>query len=119
MSRKALLFLVAFVLAAVPALAASKRSDVKIVNKSDWSIAMFYLSSSDSEEWGPDQLGDHVIEKGGGTFTLQNIPCDVYDIKLIDEEGDECVVEKVDVCAGQQEWVINSEDLASCQGYGG
>lgn len=117
MSRKAALLLAVFLLAALPALAASKRSDVKIINRSDWTIDHFFMSSSVEKEWGPDQLGQEVIAPGG-TFTLQNIPCDTYDIKLIDEDGDECVVTEVDVCSGDQKWVINSEELAKCQGYG-
>jgi hypothetical protein len=35
----------------------------------------FYLSSSDDEEWGPDQLGEDVIGTDE-SFELRNIPCD-------------------------------------------
>lgn len=99
----------------VPTFAASK-SDVKIVNQSDWAIHHLFLSSVDDDQWGPDQLGELVIGPGE-TFTLRNIPCDHYDVKLIDEEGDECVLGGVEVCKQNQSWVINSEDLATCQGY--
>jgi hypothetical protein len=102
-------------LLAVPALAASK-SDVRIVNQSDWAIHHLFLSSVEDDKWGPDQLGEYTIEPGE-SFTLRNIPCDLYDIKLIDEEGDECVVTGVEVCKNDQSWVITSEDLAACQGY--
>ncbi len=65
MSRKAALLLAAFLLAAVPALAASKRSDVKIINRSDWTIDHLFASSSSEKEWGPDQLGQEVIAPAG------------------------------------------------------
>lgn len=102
-----------FLLVALPAAA----DNVKVVNKSEWSIYQFFLAPADSEEWGPDHLGDDVIEPGSST-TLQNVPCDVYDVKLVDEEGEECIVAGVEVCSGNHEWVITSGDLALCQGYG-
>ena len=96
-----------------PALA-QKRASVKVSNKSDWEIHHLFLSSVTEEEWGPDQLGDEVISMGG-SFTLKNIPCDSYDVKLVDEDGDECVVEGVDLCGGSEGWVITNKDLLGCQ----
>ena len=102
--------------AALPAaaFAADKQSDVKITNDTDWEIHHFYLSSTDDEAWGPDQLGDDVIGTGD-SFTLTAIPCDEYDVKLVDEEGDECVVGAVDICGKGEEWVLTSKDLVECQ----
>jgi hypothetical protein len=96
--------------------AAGRKSDVTVHNDSDFAIFHFFLSSSAEDEWGPDQLGDHVI-KNGGSFTLTSIPCDEYDVKLVDEDGDECVVEAVDVCGDDDEWLITDEDLLDCEGY--
>src|SRR5512135_3762543 len=70
---------------------------IKILNKSKWDIHHFYLAPSDNEEWGPDQLGKDVL-KSGDYFTLTDIECDVYDIKIVDEDGDECVIEKQVLC---------------------
>ncbi len=114
MSRKALLFLVAIVLVALPV--AAKNANVKIVNKTEWTLHHFFLSSTENEEWGPDQLGEEVIETNG-SFTLTDVPCDSYDVKLVDEAGDECVVTEVDICGGAEQWVITSKDLAQCEGY--
>ncbi len=91
-----------------------KRATVTIANKSDWRIDHFYLSSSEEEEWGPDQLGADVIETGE-SFTLTNISCDTYDVKLVDEDGDECVLESVDLCGSSETWTITSKDLLKCQ----
>lgn len=101
---------------ALAAAADKDASTVRITNKSDWEIHHFYMQPSDSEAWGPDQLGDNIIKASGGTFELNKIPCDTYDVKLVDEDGDECVVEAVDVCASQAGWVITSKDLVACTG---
>ena len=53
--------------------------------------------------------------KTGGSFKLNNIPCDSYDVKLIDEDGDQCVVGGVDLCAQSDHWVITSDELVACQ----
>ncbi len=95
---------------------AAKKSNVTVRNSSEYSIHHFFLSPSEEEEWGPDQLGDHVIDQGE-KFTLTSIPCDEYDVKLVDEDGDECVVEAVDVCGADDAWEITDEDLLDCEGY--
>lgn len=98
----------------VPVTASAANSSVVIKNKSDWEIHQFFLSPVDTDKWGADQLGEDVISKGD-TFTLKNIPCDSYDVMLVDEDGDECVVSEVDICSGQEGWVINNDDLLECQ----
>lgn len=95
---------------------AAGKSDVTVHNDSDFAIFHFFLSPSEEDQWGPDQLGDHVI-KNGGSFTLTGVPCDEYDVKLVDEDGDECIVPAVDVCGEDDEWVITDDDLLECEGY--
>jgi hypothetical protein len=97
-----------------PAQAAGKKAAVKIVNKSDWEIHHFYLSSTEDDEWGPDQLGEDVVGTDDA-FTLKSIPCNSYDVKLVDEDGDECVVEDVDICGGAEKWTITNKILLGCQ----
>lgn len=92
---------------------AAQAANVTIKNKSDWSIQNFFLSPVETEEWGPDQLGDEVIGTGD-TFTLTGIPCDSYDVRLVDEDDDECIVSEVDICSNGG-WVISNDDLLSCQ----
>jgi hypothetical protein len=101
----------------IPVAAQAQKSNVTIKNKSDWEIHQFFLSSVDTDKWGPDQLGDQVIGTGG-TFTLKGVPCDSYDVKLVDEDGDECVVSEVDICGDHQGWIISNDDLLDCEGQG-
>lgn len=97
------------------AIAAKFDSVVTIRNDSDWEIHQLYVSSTDESEWGDDQLGSQIIEAGGGTFKLHGIPCDSYDVQLIDEDGDACVVSEVLLCADRDMWRINNDDLLTCQ----
>jgi len=99
---------------AAPAFA-EHEATVVITNDSQWAIHNLYLSDTDSNEWGPDQLGEKVIDSGGGTFTLTDIPCNAYDVKLVDEDGDECVVNAIALCADKGNWTITDEPLLACQ----
>jgi len=101
--------------AALPAAAGKFDSVVEIRNDSDWAIHELYISSDDENEWGPDQLGQDIIEADGGSYQLHSIPCDSYDIRLVDEDGDECVVGGVPLCGDSDVWRITNDDLLSCQ----
>jgi len=123
MSKRTVIVLAAMAVAAagwgtVARAQSKKKATVTIVNKADWAIHHLYLSPVDDEEWGEDQLGEHVVEKGE-SFQLSGIPCDTYDVKLVEEDGDECVVEEVDICGKNDTWQITSKDLLKCQGQTG
>lgn len=87
--------------------------DVDFVNKSKWTIEEMYLSPTHEEKWGDDQLGEKVI-KPGETFKLTGIPENKYDFKLIDEDGDECVVASLKV-AQDSTLKITDQNLLDCQ----
>ena len=91
-------------------------NSVTVFNQTKWVLTHFYLSPVDEAEWGPDQLGSEVIGTGE-SFEINNIPCDYYDVRLIDEDGDECIVAEVDICGGDEGWVIDSEALLECEGH--
>ena len=111
--KKALAALV-FLAFALPAFA--ERATVKVINQSKWEIHHLFLSSSSDEEWGPDQLEDEILGKGD-QITLTKIPCDEYDIKVVDEDGDECIIEAVSLCKDNSYWKITDKDLLECEGY--
>lgn len=95
---------------------AAETSTVTITNKSSWQIDQLYMSPADSDEWGPDQLGDKVI-KPGDSFALTDIPCNRWDLKVVDEDGDECELRKVDLCAHEAKWDITNDELLTCEGH--
>lgn len=106
---------IAAALALAAPLAWGKDSAVTITNSSHWEIHQLYLSASDQDDWGPDQLGRRTIKARGGSYTLTGIPCDKYDVRLVDEDGDECEVRRVPLCADHDSWVIRDDDLLKCQ----
>lgn len=95
---------------------AADLATVKILNKSKWDIHHFYLSPADSDDWGPDQLGDDVLESGS-SFTLTDIECDLWDIKVVDEDGDECEIRGVALCDEDAVWRITDDELLECEGW--
>jgi hypothetical protein len=97
--------------------AAARAETVTVSNDSSFAIYQFFLSPADQDEWGPDQLRDQVIASGD-SFDLQGVPCDTFDVMLVDEDGDQCVIAGVDICGGDQTWIIEDEGLLACQGWG-
>ena len=100
--------------AAPGGLEASDQATVKIVNKSDWVVVNFFMSPVDVEEWGPDQLEDKVI-RTDESFALTDVPCNLWDIMIVDEDGDECVLGGVDLCGEEAIWKLTDKELLSCQ----
>ena len=99
---------------ALPAFA--KKATVKVINQSKWEIHHLFISPASEEDWGPDQLEDEILTKGDA-LTITQIPCDSYDIKVVDEDGDECIIEAVDLCRDESYWKITDKDLLECEGY--
>ena len=95
-----------------------QRAQFMVVNRSDWDIHHLYLSPTHKDTWGPDQLGDEVIRHGGGSYTIHSIPCGHYDIKVVDEDGDDCIIEDVIMCKDHTHWDVTNKELANCEGWG-
>ena len=90
-------------------------TSMQIVNKSQWDIHHLYVAKHSSDQWGPDQLGK-VVLKTGEDFTLTNVPCGKYDIKVVDEDGDSCVIENQKLCGEDGSILaINDEELLNCE----
>lgn len=99
---------------AMAGVASAQTSTVSLRNDSSWVITEMYLSAVDVQDWGPDQLGEHVIEPAS-SYELHDVPCDVYDVRLVDEDGDVCIVGGVKLCGSDSAWTIGDEDLLNCQ----
>src|SRR5678815_2718228 len=101
--------------AAAPA--GGEMSDLTIHNRSKWAVHQLFLSPAKENEWGPDQLKSHTIEPGA-SFTLNQIPCNTYDIKVVDEDGDECIIQGEKFCGHEATWDLTDDELLNCEGYG-
>ena len=91
-------------------------SSITFHNNSNWAIMEIHMSPVNQTTWGPDHLGANIL-RSGASFTLHGVPCDSYDLKLIDEDRDECVLHNVNICAESSGWNIDNEDLLSCQAF--
>lgn len=89
-------------------------STLTIENESSYAFAEIYLSPEDAGTWGADLLGADILAPGE-VLQLSNISCDVYDIRIVDDEGDECVLASVDLCLDDAVWSIDDAELAACQ----
>jgi hypothetical protein len=93
---------------AVSALAAQ----LTVINSSDYVVHHLHVSPSKSRSWGPDQLGKEIIGRAE-RFTVRNIPDGTYDLKLVDEDEDECIVENVEV-SGTITWTLTDTVIENC-----
>jgi hypothetical protein len=87
-------------------------------NNSSYMIYQMHLSPYDDPAWGADLLnGDPLLPGEGGTAPV--FQCSKYDLKLVDDEGGECIVNDIDLCFNDEDWSIDDTDLAICQeGWG-
>ena len=87
-------------------------------NNSQWDIDYLYISPEE-DNWGDDILGS-------GTFIESNtedkiyIKCGTYNIKMIDEDKDICIMENIEICSNDEEYIfeLNDDNLLECQGQG-
>ncbi|MGE0396834.1 MAG: hypothetical protein AB7T06_08965 [Kofleriaceae bacterium] len=89
-------------------------STLTIENESSYAFAEIYLSPEDAASWGNDLLGADILAPGE-VLELSGITCDVYDIRIVDDEGDDCVLASVDLCLDDAVWSIDDAELAACQ----
>lgn len=87
-----------------------------IVNKSRFTIYHLYVSPSSNRRWGRDQLGRRTIAPGG-SYTLNSIPCGLYDVKVVDQDGDACEIREISMCRDHTHWELTNDDLLRCEGF--
>ncbi len=104
-------FLAAAAVSYAPTLAVA--ANVDFVNQSAWEIHEVYFSPSSQTNWGEDYLDNEVLEKGD-SLTLSDVEVGTWDVMIVDEDGDKCVLEDV-VISGSDRWVISDKDLLACQ----
>jgi|JI10StandDraft_1071094.scaffolds.fasta_scaffold398485_2 hypothetical protein len=91
-------------------------SSITFRNRSRWDIHRINMSPVSQSTWGVDHLGSGIL-RAGQDFSLHNIPCNSYDLRLIDEDGDQCVLNNVNVCAENSGVTITNENLLRCEGW--
>lgn len=104
-------FLAVAAVACAPTIALAAK--VEFVNQSAWEIHEVYFSPASKKNWGKDHLDSEVLEKGD-SLTLSGIEAGTWDVMIVDEDGDKCVIEDVAI-SGTDRWVITDKDLLACQ----
>ena len=89
-------------------------ASLTIDNDSSFTMIEINLSPVNQTSWGVDLLGAEVLEPGD-TFIVSQIDCDIYDIRMIDEDNDTCVLPDVDLCFDNSIWQLDNAELAACQ----
>jgi len=106
----------ALVLAAVVSIptnaAAQEARTFTVFNRSSYRINHLYVSSSSNTYWGNDKLGSDIFYPNY-RFDLAVAP-GWYDVKLVDQDGDTCVVNNVDFRGGES-WTITDGVLVACE----
>ena len=85
---------------------------IRVENGSSYAIFKLQLSSTQWSDWGPDLLGPHALSPGF-FFTIV-ADRGTYDLKLVDQDGDTCIVPSVAV-HGDTTWRITNTWLLACQ----
>ncbi len=72
---------------------------VNITNNTGYTIEYMYVSPSKAKSWQEDVLGDYHVLADGETLkvTLTGYSSPVFDIRLVDDEGDTYTFYDVDV----------------------
>lgn len=86
---------------------------ITIRNGSNYDIYQLQLTPSDEESWGQDLLaGDPLMPGEAGAVPV--FECAKYDLRLVDDENVECVVQDIDLCFNDEDWTIDDDDLTAC-----
>ncbi len=106
----------AIALLALAAAAPLSAATIEITNGTgNWSIYYVYISPSTSDSWGDDWLGSDVMSPGETwEFDVTN---GSYDIRLVDEDGDDYILYNIPV-SGYYSWYVTLDDLGE-HNYGG
>lgn len=83
-----------------------------VVNNSPRDIRYLYLSPTDNDNWGADQLNESVISPGA-TRTL-SITWEQAAVKLVGEDQDGCFLSTTKSVTSNIEWTIASDAPRNC-----
>lgn len=71
---------------------------VDITNDTGFTIVFMYVSPGDARTWEEDVLGSEVLPDGQARrVTLRNYNSPIFDVRLVDEDGDTYTFWNVDV----------------------
>src|SRR2546423_31285 len=98
-----------------PRVNAQNRYSLKIINNSRYQITQLFVSSTENDEWGPDQFGEgkSAVLNPGESYTLTDLTPGEYNIKFVDPDGDTCVLKDIKIFKNES-WSLTSAWLEKC-----
>ena len=85
---------------AAPSGTAAGQQDFTIINKTGHTVVSFNVSPTNENEWGPDILGQDVLNNGESakiTFSRDAAEC-MWDLKATYDDDDTTEMKKVNLC---------------------
>ena len=98
--------------ATMPLSRAAAPLEITVVNNSAQEIRRLYLAPANTDNWGPDQLGQSPISPGGSR-TL-NVSWDQSTVKLVGEDQDGCFVTTTIEATSGATWTITNNSARDC-----
>ncbi|MDP7337697.1 MAG: hypothetical protein QF786_00145 [Vicinamibacterales bacterium] len=86
-----------------------------VQNNSSHTIRELYMSPSSDSSWGRDRLGRSMLEPGQ-RHTVRGLSYGRWDLKLVDTNYDECIVNRMLIDRSRTEG-FDSAWLLRCEGY--
>ncbi|HJR69223.1 MAG TPA: hypothetical protein VKA43_04210 [Gammaproteobacteria bacterium] len=110
MLAKLKLLVGAMLLVGISAAALAADYYVDITNRTGYTIMYMYVSPAKSDSWEEDVLGKEVLPDGKTRrVTLTGFRSPIFDIRLVDEDGDKYTFWNVDV--SERDIVVTLGDL--------
>lgn len=98
--RKIAAALVTALIVAAPYSAMAEGQDFTIRNNTPWDIHQLYVSPANDNSWEDDILEETVAAGDKTDINFDDVTDEecMWDVKIVDEEGDEWIVEDIDLC---------------------
>ena len=87
-------------------------STLTVVNDSDFVIEEINVTEIDNASWGRNLIPEALFP---GEEVEIELDCDIYDARLIDEDGVECFIDGIDLCFDDALWHVRNN---SCSVWG-
>ena len=110
MLAKVKMFVAAALVVGLSNIAVAADYYVDITNETGYTIMYMYVSPAKSDSWEEDVLGDDVLRTGSTQrVNLTGYKSPIFDIRLVDEDGDKYTCWNVDVST--DDIVVTLDDL--------
>jgi hypothetical protein len=86
---------------------------IALKNSSHFDIYSIQLSPYDHPEWGANLVANDPLMHGE-TEQIAVFDCKKYDLRMVDDEQVECVIQDIDLCFEDKAWSLTDDVLASC-----